>query len=174
MKPLKIWNYMNLGVLALAASILALLLLSAHSYRLMRWFFAVGQPIASSLFLLASVGLIMVPCLGLAKRTKWKQAVMGLGILILSAVIFLEVIFTQYQVTTSASFDRQTYHLVKFLQVDSYTYRVYRCEASGVFCTRSSGYIGIPDQHTSIRFQQDLNTKKVYIRNDDRAIEIPD
>jgi hypothetical protein len=174
MKPLKIWNYMNLGVLALAASILALLLLSAHSYRLMRWFFAVGQPIASSLFLLAIVGLIMVPFLGLAKRTKWKQAVMGLVILILSAVVFLAVFFTKYQVTTSASFDRQTYHLVKFLQVDSYTYRVYRCETLGFFCTRSSGYIGIPDQHTSIRFQQDLQTKKVYIRNDDRAIEIPD
>jgi hypothetical protein len=174
MKPLKIWNYMGLGVLALAGTLFALFLLSAHSYRLMRWFFAVGQPIASSLFLMAIVGLIAIPFSGLAKRTKWKQAVMGLGILILSAVIFLEVVFTKYQVTTSASFDRQTYHLVKFLQVDSYTYRVYRCETLGFFCTRSSGYIGIPDQHTSIRFQQNLNTKKVYIRNGDRAIEIPD
>jgi hypothetical protein len=174
MKPLKIWNYMGLGVLALAGTLFALFLLSAHSYRLMRCFFAVGQPIASSLFLMAIVGLIAIPFSGLAKRTKWKQAVMGLGILILSAVIFLEVVFTKYQVTTSASFDRQTYYLVKFLQVDSYTYRVYRCGVLDLFCHRSSGYIGIPDQHTSIRFQQDLNTKKVYIRNGDRAIEIPD
>jgi hypothetical protein len=174
MKPLKIWNYLSLGALALAGILFALFLLSAHSYRLMRWLFAVGQPIASILFLMTIVGLIAIPFLGLAKRTKWKQTMMGLGILILSAVVFLEVVFTKYQVTTSASFDRQTYHLVKFLHVDSYTYRVYRCETSGFFCHRSSGYIGIPNQHDSIRFQQDLQTKKVYIQNGDRAIEIPD
>jgi hypothetical protein len=174
MNPLKIWNYMSLGVLALAGSIFALLLLSAHSYRLMGWFFAVAQPIAISLFLLAIAGLIAIPFLGLAQRTKWRQAGLGLGILILSAVVFLEVVFTKYQVTTSASFDRQTYYLVKFLQVDSYTYRVYRCGALDLFCHRSAGYIGIPNQHTSIRFQQDLQTKRVYIQNGDRAIEIPD
>jgi fumarate reductase subunit D len=174
MTPLKIWNYLNVGSLVLASTMFALLLLSDHSYGLMQWLFTVGGSIAAILISITILCLITLPFSGLARRKKWKQAIIGLAILILSTVVLLAIALTNYQVTTRASFDRQTYYLVKFLQIDSYTYRVYRCGAFDLFCHRSTGYIGIPNQHISIRFQQDLKTKKVYIQNGDRAIEIPD
>jgi hypothetical protein len=168
MTLLKVWRYLSFGALALASTTFALLLLSKHSYGLMRWLYLVGPTIALGLLWIAPVGLIV-------SLIRWMRlAIAWLVVIILSAIVFLGAAFTRYEVTAIALFDRQTYHLVKFLQIDSYTYRVYRCGVLDLFCHRSSGYIGIPDQHTSIRFQQDLQTKKVYIQNGDRAIEIPD
>jgi hypothetical protein len=168
MISLKPWRYLSFGALALASIVFAWFLLSEHSYELMRWFYRLGPTIATVLLGLGPGGLIV----SLFRRRR--LAIAWLVVIILSAIVVLSMAFARYEVTAIALFDRQSYYLVKFLQIDSYTYRVYRCETSGFFCHRSSGYIGIPDQHISIRFQQDLNTKKVYIRNGDRAIEIPD
>jgi CDP-diglyceride synthetase len=174
MESLKIRNYLNVGSLVLASMMFALLLLSEHSYGLMRWLTRVGMGIAIILISTTVVCLITLPFSGLASRKKWKQAIIGLTILILSAVVFLTVAFRYYQVRVKANFDHQNYYLVKFFYVDSHAYSVYRCGVLDLFCHRSTGYIGIPNQRDSIRFQQDLQTKKVYIQNGDRAIEIPD
>jgi hypothetical protein len=46
MESLKIRNYLNVGSLVLASMMFALLLLSEHSYGLMRWLTRVGMGIA--------------------------------------------------------------------------------------------------------------------------------
>ncbi|MBW4580303.1 MAG: hypothetical protein KME42_12130 [Tildeniella nuda ZEHNDER 1965/U140] len=92
----------------------------------------------------------------------------------MSSLSFFGALLTSYEITASATFKNQSYYLVKFSRIDSYDYRLYSCEPLGLFCSRSSGYIGIPYQNDPIYLQYNLKTQKVYIQNRNQTIQIPD
>lgn len=172
-----LWNHLLLGALILSSLTFAMLLLSGQSYWIMRLFFAVA-PVTISLILLAPVFAIALVLSSLVKRelrwtTTWK-IVLWIFIFALSSFSFLGAAFTRYEVTTSASFENQKYYLIRFSDIGGYQYKLYSCEPFGLFCNRSSGYIGIPYQHQPIRLQYNLKTRKVYIQNAGQTIPIPD
>lgn len=178
MTLLSLWNYLGFGALILSSLTFALLLLSEQSYWLMRFFFAVAVPVTTPLILLAPICAIATALSSLVKELRWKtttwKIILWISVFALSSFSFLGAAFTKYEITTSASFDNQKYYLIKFFHIDSYEYKLYSCEPLGLFCSRSSGYIGIPYQHAPIRLQYNLRTRKVHIQNVDQIIQIPD
>jgi hypothetical protein len=173
---LSLWNYVSVGALVVSGLTLALFLLSAHSYWLMRFFFAVAVPVSTLPILLAPVFAVGTVLLSLGKGLRWKTTwtiILWLSVFAFSIFSFLGAFFTKYEVAASASFDNQKYYLIKFMYIDSYEYKLYRCEPLGLFCSRSSGYIGIPYQHNPIYLRYNLETRKVYIQNVDQIIQAP-
>jgi hypothetical protein len=175
----KFWNYVIFGALILSGLPFALYLLSDHSYWLMQVFFIVAGPVAMPLMVAAPILAIASVVSCLVKDPRWQipitwKTMVWVLIFGLSSLGFLGVLWRDYKLTASASFDNQKYYLVKFLNIDSYKYKLYRCEPLGLLCHSSSGYIGIPHQHDPILLQYDLKTRKVYIQNADQIIQIPD
>lgn len=176
MTRLSLWNYFSFGALILSGLTLVILWLSDYSYWLMRFFYAVAVPVSTPLILLAPIFTVATGFLALAKRFRWKtiyQIILWLFVFAFSSFSFLGALST-YEVTTSASFYNQKYYLIKFTYIDAYKYRLYQCEPLGLFCTSSSGYIGIPYQHDPIHLRYNSKTRKVYIQNVDQIIQIPD
>lgn len=178
MKQLNLWNYLGFGAMILSILTFILLLLSEHSYSLMRLFFAIALPVATSLILLALIAAItsvLTAILEFRCRRKTTRAIMlWLSVLTLSIFSFFGAFMTKYEITASANFDNQKYDLIKFLYIDAYSYKLYSCEPLGLFCRRSSGYIGIPYQNDPISLQYDWKRRKVYIKNADQIIHVPD
>jgi len=182
MRRPNVWNYFSFGALILSILTFALLFLSEHSYWLMRLFFAVALPVSTSLILFALyviitgvLGSVLASILEFRWRIKapWKM-ILWIAIFTFSSSSFSGSIFTSYKVTASASFDNQNYYLIKFLYVDTYSYKLYHCESLSLFCSRSSSYIGIPYQNDPISLHYNSKTQKVYIQNANQIIPIPD
>lgn len=176
MTRLSLWNYFSFGALILSGLTLVILWLSIYSYWLTRFFYAVALPVSIPLMLLAPIFTVVAGFLALGKKFQWKRIykiILWLSVFAFSSFSFLGALST-YQVTTSASFYNQKYYLIKFFHIDAYNYRLYQCEPLGLFCSRSSGYIGIPYQHDPIHLRYNSKTHKVYIKNRDQVIQIPD
>lgn len=123
MALLNFWNYLRNGALLLSSLTFAMLLLSGHSYWLMRLRFAVTLPITIPLILLAPIFAIEIALSSLVKkefywRIIWK-IILWISVFTLSGVSFLEMTLRSYEVTTSAGFENQKYYLIKFLSIDS-------------------------------------------------------
>jgi hypothetical protein len=173
-----LWNYFNFGALVLSSTIFVMLLLLGHSYRLMFIFFSVAAPVTISLMIMASIFVIIITLsLSVSRknhRTAIRSIVLWIFVFILSLFSFLGVVFTNFKVSASDSFENQKYYLIKFSRIDSYEYKLYTCDSTSLFCRSSSKYIGIPFQNQSIFLRYSLKTRKVYIQNADQTIQIPD
>lgn len=173
-----LWHYFNFGALVLSSTVFVMLLLLGHSYRLMCIFFAVAVPVTISLMIMAPIFAIIIAfSLAVSKkkhRTAIRSIILWIFVFILSLFSFLGVVFTDYKVSASDSFENQKYYLIKFLRIDSYEYKLYTCEPMSLFCRSSSEYIGIPFQNQPIFLRYSLKTRKVYIQNADQTIQIPD
>jgi hypothetical protein len=178
MTLLKLWNHFSFGALILSGLTLVVLWLSDYSYWLMRFFYAVGMSVSIPLILLARIFVVATCFLALAKRKRFRwetiyKIILWLSVFAFSSFSLLETIAT-YEVIASASFYNQKYHLIKFTYIDAYRYKLYQCEPLGLFCSRSSGYIGIPYQHDPIHLRYNSKTRKVYIQNVDQIIQVLD
>ncbi len=173
-----LWHYFNFGALVPSSTVFVMLLLLGHSYRLMCIFFAVAVPVTISLMIMALIFAIIIAfSLAVSKknhRTAIRSLVLWIFVFILSLFSFLGVVFTDYKVSASDSFENQKYYLIKFLRIDSYEYKLYTCEPMSLFCRSSSEYIGIPFQNQPIFLRYSLKTRKVYIQNADQTIQILD
>jgi hypothetical protein len=175
---MSLWKYLSFGALILSGVVFALLFLSEQSYWLMRLFFAVVIPTTTSLMLLAPI-IIVTFVLASLLEFRWRMITtwtiaLWVAVFVMSSLSFFGALLTSYEITASATFKNQSYYLVKFSRIDSYDYRLYSCEPLGLFCSRSSGYIGIPYQNDPIYLQYNLKTQKVYIQNRNQTIQIPD
>lgn len=178
MTQLSFWNCLSLGSFILSTLTFLLLLLSEHSYWLMRLFFATAVPVAASITLIAFIVIITIVLTATLKlrwqmKTTW-TILLWISIFALSGFSFLGAFFTKYEITANASFNHQKYYLIKFLYVDTYSYKLYHCESLSLFCSRSSSYIGIPYQNDPISLHYNSRTQKVYIQNASQIIPIPD
>lgn len=172
MAPLIFWDYLRYGALFLSSFTFVVVLLSEHSYWLMRLRLGVTFQITIPLIFLALIFTISI--ITFVKKRIWSKILVWIATLTLSSVSFLWMIETlDYEITASDSFENQKYYLIKFFTIDSYSYKFYRCEPLGLFCSSSSKYIGIPYQDQPIRLQYNLQTREVYIQNGDEVIEIP-
>jgi hypothetical protein len=171
------WHYFGVAALILSSLTFAMLLLSEHSYWLMRTFFAIAVPVSTPLILLSLIFIAATYLLFLAKKLRWKTIIRNITLWILvfifSCFSFSGAFLAKYEITASANFYDHQYYLIKFNSIDSYRYHLYSCDSFSLFCSRSSGYIGIPYQHETIHLRYNLETRKVYIQNVDRAIQIP-
>jgi hypothetical protein len=176
MKLLNVWNYLRYGALFLSSLTFIVILLSGYSYWLMRLSFIVILPVTIPLIFLALVFTISTTISSLVKqKIDFRSIFVWIAVLILSSISFLYRISPlSYEITASDSFENQKYYLIKFFSIDSYHYKLYSCELLSLFCSSSSGYIGIPYQHQPIRLQYNLQTREVYIQNGGEVIKIPD
>lgn len=179
MTLLSLWNYFNFGALILSSTVFVMLLLLGHSYRLMCIFFAVAAPVTISLMIMAPIFAIIIAFSLSVSKNKNRMAIWSVAlwifVFILSLFSFLGgVVFTNYKVSASNSFENRNYYLIKFSRIDSYEYKLYTCESLSLFCRSSSEYIGIPFQKQPIYLRYSLKTGKVYIQNVDQTIQVPD
>jgi hypothetical protein len=178
MSLLRFWNYLSFGALILSGLTFSLLLLSGYSYWLMRFFFAVAGSVTPPLILISLIFMGVTALSFLVKRPYWKAAntwriILWVSVFVFSSFSFLGTFLTDYEVAANASFNDRRYYLIRFNNIDSYSYTLYSCEQLSLFCSRSSRYIGIPYQSSPISLKYDLKTRRVYIQNLDQVIQVP-